>query len=232
EILVDLVELLAHLLEDDAPDVGPGERGIQDVGILVQPDGQRLLLGLGRPDGQEDQPEHSQDEPRRAPHPHAALPPSPRGRFTRFTRQTPGQTSPVPSLLSPYPRRARHPTPSSAAISSICRQVSASTGMPWARRWLSERASGSPGTRISVTPAAGLADLTHRTRSVTCPLKSTSGRKRATSIQSRNVPLCTGPVRSPIAPSPERIPPSTSTTRPRAVPLWPPTGRRPARGGP
>ncbi len=49
----------------------------------------------------------------------------------------------------------------------------------------------------SPTPGAAADDLTHCTRSVTCPVKSTSGRKRATSIRRRNVPLCTGPVRSP-----------------------------------
>ena len=45
--LVDLVELLAHLGEDDPPDVGASQGGVQDVGILIQRDDERLFLRMG-----------------------------------------------------------------------------------------------------------------------------------------------------------------------------------------
>src|SRR5262245_60982025 len=45
--LVDLVELLAHVRENDPPDVRAGQGGIQDVRILVQRDDERLLLRMG-----------------------------------------------------------------------------------------------------------------------------------------------------------------------------------------
>ncbi len=56
QVLVDLVELLAHLGEDDAPDVGAGGAGVEDVRVLVERHHQRLLLGLGR-----QRPQHQGD---------------------------------------------------------------------------------------------------------------------------------------------------------------------------
>src|SRR5262250_368469 len=56
QVFVDLVELLAHLLEDDAAHVGPREGGIEKVRVLVERNHQRLLLGQSRLRG-EDEPE-------------------------------------------------------------------------------------------------------------------------------------------------------------------------------
>ena len=47
QALVDLVELLAHLGEDDPPDVRASQRRVQDVGVLVERDDERLLLRMG-----------------------------------------------------------------------------------------------------------------------------------------------------------------------------------------
>src|SRR5262245_22940614 len=47
QALVDLVELLAHLGEDDPSDVRASQRGIQDVRILVQRDQDGFLLRMG-----------------------------------------------------------------------------------------------------------------------------------------------------------------------------------------
>ena len=76
EALVDLVELLAHVLEDDAPDVRAGQGGVQDVRILVQPDHEGLLLRLGRSGrhegAQQDRHRVAQSDPHRRCPPHSA----------------------------------------------------------------------------------------------------------------------------------------------------------------
>src|SRR5712691_6661646 len=79
EVLVDLVELLAHLREDDPPQVGPGQGRVEDVGVLVEGNDQRLLLGVR---GARLQREHGKDphaEPQALPDPaHRSSPPAER----------------------------------------------------------------------------------------------------------------------------------------------------------
>jgi hypothetical protein len=74
ELLVDVVELLADVLEDDAADVGAREGRIEEVGILVQRHHERLLLGVG--DGrQQRQHQRAEDEAQRSANPaHRFLP--------------------------------------------------------------------------------------------------------------------------------------------------------------
>ena len=51
QILINVEQLVAKGSKDDAPDIGPGERGIEHIRILGQPDPQRRL-GRRQPAGQ------------------------------------------------------------------------------------------------------------------------------------------------------------------------------------
>jgi hypothetical protein len=54
QVFVDVEQLVAETGEDDAPDIGAGERGVEDVGVLAQGDAKGLGLrgGCGEQDGQ------------------------------------------------------------------------------------------------------------------------------------------------------------------------------------
>ena len=123
QVLVDLVELLAHGREHDPPDVRSRDRRVQDVRVLVQRDHQGLLLRLRRGGRHEDCEQDRQHEPQPDPHrrcpPHsmswlikARTPPSgrwPDGQATR-TDDRPAAHEPARAVPAPRPgHRNDHP---------------------------------------------------------------------------------------------------------------------------
>ena len=51
QILINVEQFVAKGSKDDAPDIGPGERGIEHIGVLGQPNPQSCL-GRRQPAGQ------------------------------------------------------------------------------------------------------------------------------------------------------------------------------------
>ena len=84
------------------------------------------------------------------------------------------------------------------------------------------RASGSPGMRISLAPAASGAERTHCSSAATCAWKSASGRKRAGSMATIRVPLRNTDGSPLAAPAPERMPPRISMATDSPKPLCAP----------
>src|SRR6185369_4061792 len=97
------------------------------------------------------------------------------------------------------------------ATAWICFHVASSMGIPSARRSRSVRASGSPGTRISLAPAASGAERTQSISAATCAWNSAAGMKRTGSRHTMSVPLRKTDFSPLAAPAPERMPARIST---------------------